>query len=148
MVNLRNYETTYIITPELSQEECNAVIDKFKNLLLDSGGEIINQEIWGFRKLAYPINKKQSGFYVYTEFRAEPNFIARLEREYEYDDRIIRYLTVALDKYAVAYNQKRKEKGKIPVALEEIQSKSKASQIEIDTLEEVAEIDEEIMDVE
>jgi small subunit ribosomal protein S6 len=122
MINTRNYETTYIITPELSQEECNSVIDKFKNLLTENGSEIINLEIWGFRKLAYPIDKKQSGFYVYTEFKGNANFIARLEREYQYDDRIIRYLTVSLDKHAIAFNQKRKNKGKIAIPLDDLEA--------------------------
>lgn len=127
MINTRNYETTYIITPELSQEECNSVIDKFKNLLTENGSEITNLEIWGFRKLAYPIDKKQSGFYVYTEFKGNVNFITRLEREYEYDDRIIRYLTVSLDKDALAFNQKRKNKGKISVPLDDSERRNQGS---------------------
>lgn len=113
---LRMYETTIIITPDLDNSEFGNIVAKFSKLIADHGGEILNQEIWGFRKLAYPINKKNSGYYVFTEFKGSVEFISRLEREYEYDDRIIRYLTVKLDKHAIAYNLKRRDRLKNKMA--------------------------------
>jgi small subunit ribosomal protein S6 len=103
------YETTFIVSPDLDADAYKAIVDKFTKLLTDNGAAIVNQEIWGLRKLAYPIRKKTNGYYVYTEFSAEPSeLIFTLEREYQYDERVIRYLTVKLDKHAVAWNIKRK----------------------------------------
>ncbi len=65
----------------------------------------------GLKQLAYPIQKKNNGFYVLVEFKAEPTFIKTLEVEYKRDERIIRFLTTALDKHAVEYNAKRKSGG-------------------------------------
>jgi small subunit ribosomal protein S6 len=106
----RPYETTYIITPDLNPDEFAQVIEKFNNILKEHGGVITNQEVWGFRKLAYTISKKNTGYYVFTEFIAPPTIVEPLERDYSYDERIIRYLTVRLDKDAVAYNEKRRAK--------------------------------------
>ena len=83
---------------------------KFKNLIKDNGGEIVHEEEWGLRKLAYPIQKKTTGFYALLEFKADPAFINKFETEYRRDERIIRFLTVKLDKYAIEYNQKKREK--------------------------------------
>ena len=69
---------------------------------------VTNEEHWGLKKLAYPINKKSTGFYYLLEFQAEPTLIDRLEIEYRRDERIMRYLTTSLDKYALEYNERRK----------------------------------------
>ena len=106
----RMYESTYIITPELTNDDFVNIVEKFNRVLTDNKAEIINQERWGFRKLAYEINRKQSGYYVYTEFSAPGSIVEVLEREYSYDDRLIRYLTVHQDKDAAAYNLKRRTK--------------------------------------
>jgi small subunit ribosomal protein S6 len=110
MVVQKQYESTYIVTPELETSAYEQIIERINNLMASSGAEIVNQEIWGFKKLAYEINRKQTGYYVYTEFKASPEFITRLEREYQYIESIMRFLTVSLDKHAVAYNQRRKAK--------------------------------------
>jgi len=109
----RIYETTYIVTPDLSQADYTAIVKKFNKILADNGGKVMNQEVWGLRKMAYPIKKKQSGYYVYTEFETNlevDTIISKLETEYTYDERVIRYLTVKLDKYAAEWNVKRKSK--------------------------------------
>jgi len=106
-----DYETTFILTPELSEDELKQAAEKFVKLIRDNEGDIINIESWGMRKLAYPINKVNNGYYTYVEFRAYGDFISRLEQEYRYDDRIIRSLTVKLDKHALAFNNKRREQG-------------------------------------
>jgi small subunit ribosomal protein S6 len=104
----KNYETAFILTPVLSDQQTKDAVEKFKNLITSQGGEIINLENMGLKQLAYPIQKKNNGFYVLIEFTAEPSFIKVLEVEYKRDERIIRFLTTALDKYAVEYNAKRK----------------------------------------
>ena len=104
----KNYETAFILTPVLSEQQTKDAVEKYKNLITSLGGEIINLENMGLRQLAYPIQKKSNGFYVLIEFTAEPSFIKTLEVEYKRDERIIRFLTTALDKFAVEYNAKRK----------------------------------------
>lgn len=105
---LKNYETVFILTPVLSEQQTKDAVEKYTNLITSNGGEIVNLENMGLRSLAYPIQKKSNGFYVLVEFRAEPAFIKNLEIEYKRDERIIRFLTTALDKFAVEYNSKRK----------------------------------------
>lgn len=108
-MNLKNYETVFILTPVLSEQQTKDAVEKFKKLLTDNGSKIVNEEAWGLRKLAYPIQGKQTGFYQIFEFLGDPAFIAKLEIEYKRDERVIRFLTTALDKHAVAYNEKRKK---------------------------------------
>lgn len=105
------YETTFILTPDLSGDEQKQAVDKIVNLIKDNGGTVHNREHWGVRKLAYPIARKTSGFYVYIEFNAPGELIPKLEQTYRYDDQVIRYLTVKLEKHALAYNKKRREQG-------------------------------------
>jgi small subunit ribosomal protein S6 len=83
-------------------------VDKFKKVLEDNGAEIVNEENWGLRKLAYPIQQKTTGFYALFEFRSEPKVINTLEIEYRRDERVMRFLTTALEKHAVEYNVRRK----------------------------------------
>jgi len=114
---MRNqYETVFIITPVLSDDQIKETVSKFKELLTENKCEIINDEDWGLRKLAYPIQKKSTGFYHLCEFTAEPEFIEKMEIQYRRNERIIRFLTIKMDKYSAAYSEKRrnirKEKGK------------------------------------
>lgn len=111
---LNQYETVFIITPVLSDPQMKETVQKFKNLITDNGGEIVHEEEWGLKKLAYPIQKKTTGFYALIEFKASPEFINKLETEYRRDERIIRFLTVKLNKYAIEYNQKKREKNTVP----------------------------------
>ncbi|TVQ90899.1 MAG: 30S ribosomal protein S6 [Bacteroidetes bacterium] len=105
---VRQYETVFIMTPVLSDEQMKEAVSKFQKFLKDKGAEIVFEDHWGLRKLAYPIQKKSTGFYHLIEFKAEPALIAEMELEMKRDERIIRFLTVSLDKYAVAYNEKRR----------------------------------------
>ncbi len=109
-MELRNYETVFILTPVLSEQQTKDAVEKFKKVLTDNGAQIINEEAWGIRKLAYPIQNKTTGYYQIFEFQAPPTLVAKLEIEYKRDEKVIRYLTIALDKHAVAYNE-RKSKG-------------------------------------
>jgi len=102
------YETVFIATPVLSDVQIKEAVNKFKDIITGNGGEIVNEEDWGLRKLAYPIQKKSTGFYHLFEFKAEPEFIRTLEIQYRRDERIIRFLTFRLDKYAAEYSEKRR----------------------------------------
>jgi len=106
---LNNYETVFIITPVLSEAQMKDTVEKFKELLKNNQAEIVNEENWGLKSLAYEIKGKSTGFYTLVEFKSEPSFIATLETEFKRDERIMRFLTVALDKHAVAYSEKRRK---------------------------------------
>ena len=105
---IKQYETVFIATPVLSDAQMKEAVAKYTKLIQDNGGEVVYEEDWGLRQLAYPIQHKTSGFYYLIEFKAEPEFVATLETQYHRDERIIRFLTVALDKDAVAYAEKRR----------------------------------------
>ena len=107
---MNHYETVFILTPVLSDEQLKEAVAKFKKLLTDNGAEILNEEAWGLKKMAYAIDKKSTGFYCLLEFKAEPTIVNTLEIGYRRDERIIRFITVKLDKYAAEYAIKRKNK--------------------------------------
>lgn len=107
---MNNYETVFIATPVLNDAQTKEVVDKFRGVITENGGKIVNEEDWGLRKLAYPIQKKSTGFYFLLQFEAEGDIISKLETQFRRDERVIRFLTFKLDKYAVAYADKRKNK--------------------------------------
>ena len=107
---IKQYETVFIATPVLSDSQMKEAVAAYTELITNNGGEIVYQEDWGLKQLAYPIQKKTTGFYYLIEFKAEPQFIAKLETQYRRDERIIRFLTFAMDKDAIAYAEKRREK--------------------------------------
>jgi small subunit ribosomal protein S6 len=105
----KRYETVFILTPVLSDDQAKEAAKKFKKTITDLGGKIVNEEHWGLRKLAYPIQKKTTGFYHLLEFAGEgQEIVNQLELIFKRDERVLRFLTVALDKHAVAYADKRK----------------------------------------
>ena len=105
---MNQYETVFILTPVLSDDQMMEAVIKFRNLLTDNGAEIVNDENWGLKKLAYAIEKKTTGFYILMEFKAQPELIKKLEINYRRDERVLRYLTVKLEKYAAQYAEKRR----------------------------------------
>ena len=105
---VKQYETVFIATPVLSDAQMKEAVAKYTDFIVNNGGEIVYQEDWGLKQLAYPIQHKTSGFYHLIEFKATPEFVAELETQYHRDERIIRFLTVAMDKHAVAYAEKRR----------------------------------------
>ncbi|MCG8475491.1 MAG: 30S ribosomal protein S6 [Cytophagales bacterium] len=107
-MELKNYETVFIVTPVLSDAQIKDTVVKFENFLKEKGAEIINVENWGLRKLAYPIQHKTTGFYSLVEFKATPDTIAAFETEFRRDETVLRFLTTAMDKHAVAYAEKRR----------------------------------------
>ena len=105
---MQNYELMVIFTPVLSEEEFKSAQNKFTTLVTENGGKIVHTNAWGLKSLAYPIQKKTTGFYHLTEFKAPGELINKLEVEYKRDERIMRFLTVSLDKHAKAYNEKKR----------------------------------------
>ncbi len=105
---MNQYETVFILTPVLSDEQMKEAVEKYQTFLSDNGAEIINVENWGLKKLAYNIEKKSTGFYSMIEFKAEPGLIANFELQMRRDERVIRYLTVKNEKYAAQYAEKRR----------------------------------------
>jgi small subunit ribosomal protein S6 len=109
---LNHYETVFIVTSVLSDAQIKETVQKFKDLIAGEGGEIVYEEDWGLRKLAYPIQKKTTGYYYLIEFKSSGAFIQKYETEYRRDERVIRYLTFAMDKHAIEYSEKRRNKNK------------------------------------
>jgi small subunit ribosomal protein S6 len=126
---MNNYEAVFILTPVLSDAQMKEAVEKFKTLLTDKGAEIINEESWGIRKLAYPIDKKSTGFYIMLEFSADPSVIAGLEVNFRRDERVLRFLTTKHDKFSLEYSEKRRRnrssKKATPAAAESAKSEVK-----------------------
>jgi small subunit ribosomal protein S6 len=107
---INQYETVFIMTPVLSEEQMKETVKKFRDYLIKKGAEIVFDDCWGMRKFAYPIHKKSTGFYNLIEFKADSSLIKDLEIAFKRDERIMRFLTVKLDKHSIAYNEKKRKK--------------------------------------
>jgi small subunit ribosomal protein S6 len=103
-----HYETVFILTPVLSEAQMKDAVEKFKEVLTSHNADAYHVEEWGLKKLAYPINNKSTGFYALFEYSGEPTIVKLLETEFRRDERVLRYMTVALDKYAFEYNERRR----------------------------------------
>src|SRR5581483_10307782 len=110
MSNNNAYETVFILTPVLSEEQTKETVDFYRKTLKESGAKVTNEEHWGLKKLAYPIQKKSTGFYHVFQFEGPGTIVKDLDVAYYRDERVLRYLTVSLDKHAIAYLEKRKLK--------------------------------------
>ena len=107
---MKHYETVFILNPVLSDTQIEETVKKFENFLTKNGAKMVSKEDWGLKKLAYPIQHKKSGFYHLFEFTAPGEVIGPYEQEFKRDERIMRFLTVKLDKHAVAWAEKRRNK--------------------------------------
>ncbi len=121
---LNQYETVFIATPVLSEIQMKETVQKFTKMITDDGGEIVNEDNWGLKKLAYPIQKKTTGFYYLIEFKAAPEFIQNLEIQYKRDERLLRFLTFRMDKYSIEYSLKRRNTPKKTEVKEKEEEKS------------------------
>lgn len=109
---MNNYETVFILTSVLSDEQIKETVNKFKDILINEKAEIVNEENWGIRKLSYPIQRKATGFYFLLEFKSEPTIVSKLETQFRRDERVLRFLTFRQDKAFVEYAAKRRNKFK------------------------------------
>ena len=116
---MNNYELMVIFTPVLSDEEFKGAQRKFTTLVTDAGGEIVGEAPWGLKSLAYPIQKKTTGLYWVSEFRASSDFNEKLKIQLLRDESVLRHMVTKLDKYAVEYNN-RKRSG-VPTANEKVE---------------------------
>src|SRR5687767_8081589 len=107
-MEIKNYESIFILTPLLNETQVQETVAKFTQVLKENSADIIHEENWGLRKLAYPINKKSTGFYYLIEFTAPGTVVDALELAYRRDERVVRFLTTVLDKHAVSYNARRR----------------------------------------
>ncbi len=109
---INSYETVLILNPVLSEEQVNESIKKYSDLLLSFKANIIVKDLWGLKKLKYSIQNKKTGFYILFEYKVESMAIKDFEVELKRDERVMRFLTVKLDKHAVDYSEKRRNKNK------------------------------------
>lgn len=107
---MNHYETVFILNPVLSEDQIKETVKKYEDLLVSRGAKMVSKEDWGLKKLAYPIQNKKSGFYHLFEYTVAGEAIAELELEFRRDERFMRYLTVKLDKHAIAWAERRREK--------------------------------------
>ncbi len=104
----KRYETVFILTPVLSDDQAKEAAKKFEKILTDLGAKINHRENWGLKKLAYPIQKKTTGFYHLVDFSGKGTEIAELELQFKRDERILRFLTIALEKHGATWADKRR----------------------------------------
>lgn len=108
-MRIKSYESVVIINAALEDEQIEATISRLQEVITTHGGEIFDIDRWGRKRLAYPIQKAKSGYYVIFRFNAPTNLISTLERSLRLDENVIRYLTIALDKFALEAIKKQKE---------------------------------------
>ena len=107
---MKNYETVFIINPALSEEQVQKTVEKYEKSLKSNGAKIISKEVWGLKKLAYTIENKNSGFYNLIEYSAPAELVSSIELDFIRDETVMRYLTVTLDKHALAWAEKRRNR--------------------------------------
>src|SRR4051812_10030968 len=105
---MQHYELMVIFTPVLSEEECRAAQKKYTSFVTENGGEVVHDNPWGLKSLAYPIRKKTTGLYWVMEYTAPSIFNEKLKIQLLRDESVIRHMFTALDKYAVEYNNKKR----------------------------------------
>lgn len=109
---MNHYETVFILNPVLSEDQIKETVKKYEDFLISSGAKMIAKENWGLKKLAYPIQHKKSGFYHLFEYTIPGEALVNLELDFRRDERVMRYLTVRLDKHAVAWAERRRTRNK------------------------------------
>ncbi|AWN82020.1 MAG: 30S ribosomal protein S6 [Candidatus Cardinium sp.] len=107
-MELKHYETIFILSPLLSSKQIKVSVDKYRDFLIAHHASIIYEEAIGLKPLAYPIAHKKSGVYHLIEFASPPELVKELEVTYARDEEVLRFLTFALDKHAVEHNAKRR----------------------------------------
>ena len=117
---MNNYELMVIFTPVLSEDDFRAAQRKYTSFVKENGGQVVHENPWGLRSLAYPINKKTTGLYWVLEYNAPSDFIEKLKIQLLRDENVLRHMFTRLDKYAVEYNQKRRSG--VPTGTEKVEA--------------------------
>jgi small subunit ribosomal protein S6 len=106
--SMNNYELMVIFTPVLSEEDFKAAQKKYASFVKENGGEVVHENPWGLKSLAYPIAKKTTGLYFVMEYKAPSTFNEKLKIQLLRDESVLRHMFTALDKYAVEYNTRKR----------------------------------------
>lgn len=114
----QNYESAVLINAALDDEQIDQILSKIKDNITNNGGEVVDIDNWGRKRLAYTVKKSKIGYYVIFRFIAQPNIVAKLERLYTLDENILRFLIISLTKEAL--EQIELNKTKATVELEEV----------------------------
>jgi len=99
---MRRYETIFIASPTLTDEQADELVRQFEGIIAEQGGELLKTEKWGRKKLAYEVQKFSEGYYTLFDLNAGPNLIAELERRFRNHDSVIKYLSVRMDEQGKA----------------------------------------------
>jgi small subunit ribosomal protein S6 len=99
---MRRYETIFIASPTLTDEQADELVRQFEGIIAEQGGELLKTERWGRKKLAYEVQKFSEGYYTLFDMNAGPNLIAELERRMRNHDSVIKYLSVRMDEQGKA----------------------------------------------
>jgi len=102
------YELTYILNAVLNDEQLEDLVQRVDKFVEEHGGTVLDKNVWGTQRLAYPIEKRRNGFYVNLTFQSGGELIARLERALDINDNVLRYLTLKMDKRMIQHRAKRK----------------------------------------
>ena len=94
---MRHYETIFIASPTLTDEQSDELVKQYEGIIAEQGGELLKTDKWGRKKLAYEVQKFSEGYYTLFDMNAGPNLIAELERRFRNNDAVIKYMSVRLD---------------------------------------------------
>ncbi|AFN75099.1 ribosomal protein S6 [Melioribacter roseus P3M-2] len=108
-MRIRTYESVVVLNAALEDDQIESILKRIEEIITSNGGEILDIDKWGRKRLAYPIQKAKSGYYAIFRFKAPTELIKELERNYRLDENIIRFLTILLDKFALEAIAKKKE---------------------------------------
>ncbi|NOX66004.1 MAG: 30S ribosomal protein S6 [Chlorobi bacterium] len=103
-----HYESVVVLNATLEDTQTNSVLNRIEDQISSNSGQILNIDKWGRKRLAYPIHKQKSGFYVVYQYEAPRELIAKLERSFRLDENIIRFLTIKLTKKDLEHIAKKK----------------------------------------
>jgi len=136
------YESIFILDSLLTPEEIEKTIERIKDVITGNKGKVLTVDKWGKRRLAYEIQKKQYGFYVAIEFEAEGNLPLILQNEYNYNDKVIRYLTYRYTKNKIKAREKEIEMNKHRAENLAIENENEVESAEVEKVE-IVEADDE-----
>lgn len=105
---MKDFESVIVITPLLNEEQMKDTVARYRQMITELGGQMVHEENWGLTKLAYEIQNKSTGFYHIFEYRVDPSAIDKIELAFRRDERLMRFMTISLDKHAVIYNQRKR----------------------------------------
>jgi small subunit ribosomal protein S6 len=111
---VRQYETGFILSPALSEEETEQFIRQMAEIVAQKNGRMVKQDVWGKRRLAYPIKKFQEGFYVFFQYEGEGDVSQELERRFKQTDSVIRFMTVKRDPKDLLKRKKKRTEAEAP----------------------------------